>query len=80
METQGTNPPIVIDLGKVKKKRVKALKRGEGKLVNEVQQAVEQVRASLGPSAEGKELVPVVVVYRQKDEPRTPFMLPRGLF
>lgn len=80
MENQGTNPPIVIDLGKVKKKRVKALKRGEGKLVSEVQQAVEQVRARLGASAAGKEIVPVVVVYRQKDDQRMPRMLPRGLF
>lgn len=58
--------PIVIDLGKVKRKQVKRLKRGEGPLVEEVQQVVAGVRERLGAEAEGKELLPVVVLYQRK--------------
>lgn len=58
--------PIVIDLGTVKRKRIKRLKRGEGPLVEEVEQVVAGVRERLGAEAEGKELVPVVVLYRRK--------------
>jgi hypothetical protein len=62
--------PLFIDLGKVKRKRVRELKEGRGPLVAEVQQAVEAVRRDLGPEAEGKELLPVVVLYQRK--PRKP--------
>ena len=61
-----SNVPIVLDLGKVKDKRVKQLKRGRGKLLAEVHEAIDQVRSSLGPEAESKEIVPVVLVYRKK--------------
>lgn len=60
------NPPIVLNLGKVNRKRVKQLKEGHGKLVDEVQEALEQIKASLGADAEGKELVPIVMVYEKK--------------
>ena len=50
------NPPIVIDLGKQKKKRIKQLKKGRGRLVDRVNEVVAQVRAELGAEAAGKEL------------------------
>lgn len=58
--------PIVIDLGRVKKKRVRELKRAEGPLLDDVDDAVEHVRARLGDEADGKTFVPVVLVYRKK--------------
>lgn len=58
--------PIVIDLGKKKKKEIKALKRGEGGLAAEVQTAIADVRQSLGAESATKELIPVVVVYKKK--------------
>lgn len=61
-----TVAPIVVDFGKEKPKRIKQLKRGEGKLTREVLDAVAHVKQSLGAEAEGKELVPVVVVYKKK--------------
>ncbi|MEW6736396.1 MAG: hypothetical protein AB1489_34205 [Acidobacteriota bacterium] len=72
--------PIVIDLGKEKSKRIKALKRGRGKLLDEVAAAVEEVRANLGDEANGKVLVPVVLIYRKKSRRRKrgikfPFLL-----
>ena len=75
-DSTATANPIVIDLGKVKRARVKQLKRGEGPLVEEVRQAVEQVRGSLGSEGDGKVLVPVVVLYRRKPRrQRLPFNL-----
>lgn len=50
--------PIIIDVGKVKSKRVKQLKRGSGPLADEVLAAIQQ---SHGPNA-----VPVVVLYQER--------------
>jgi len=58
--------PIVVDLGKVKRKSIKELKRGTGPLLDELQQVVASTRESLGPDAAGKELVPLIVLYRPK--------------
>jgi hypothetical protein len=49
--------PVIVDLGKQKKKHIKALKRGEGKLVPLVQGAVEGTVNS-----------PVIVLVREKDD------------
>lgn len=58
--------PIVIDLGKEKRGRLKALKRGRGKLAGEIASIVDEVRANLGEAAGGKQLVPLVLIYRRK--------------
>jgi hypothetical protein len=57
---------VVVNLGSAKSKRIKELKRGTGTLVGKVKAAVQLVAADLGPDAEGKTLVPVVVVYKQR--------------
>jgi hypothetical protein len=62
--------PIFIDLGKQKPKRIKALKQGEGKLWDEVIDVLQEVKGSLGEEANGKILVPVIMVYR-KDSRRS---------
>jgi len=75
-ESTPTANPIVVDLGKAKRKRIKQLERGEGPLVEEVRQAVEQVRSGLGAEGDGKVLVPVVLLYRRKPRrQRFPFNL-----
>lgn len=58
--------PIIIDLGKKKRKRIRQLKRGRGRLMGDVYDVVDEVRDSLGDEAKGKEFVPVVVIYRRK--------------
>ncbi len=61
--------PIVVDLGKARRKHVKALRTsGDGKLAREVAETLEHVKANLGAGAEGKQLVPVVVFYRKKSK------------
>ncbi len=58
---------IVIDLGKKKRKAVKRLRKGEGKLMDEVKYCIEELRnagAIEGPAR------PVIVVVREKAKQR----------
>jgi hypothetical protein len=63
---RNASPPVVVDLGSASAKRIRKLKRGTGKLQNEVQDVMAQIRAEMGVDAAGKHLVPVVVVYSRK--------------
>jgi hypothetical protein len=58
--------PIIIDLGKQRPKRIKRLKRGQGRLWDEVLDVCEEVGDQLGGEAEDKILVPIVMIYRKK--------------
>jgi hypothetical protein len=60
---QAKPTPIVIDLGKQRRKAVKQLRRGAGALMEEIDAAMDKLRAS-GAVAAGAQ--PVVVVVRQK--------------
>ena len=62
--------PIIIDLGKHKKKKIKRLKRGRGKLMREVEYVVEEVQRDLGEEAAGKDFIPIVMIYRRKRRKR----------
>ena len=57
--------PIVLDFGKQKSNTLRALKNGEGPLMDDVARVLEEVRAKYSELA-GKELVPVVLIYRKK--------------
>ena len=63
--------PIIINLGKQRRKRIKDLKRSRGVLFDEVLETVAQVNGQLGADGAGKVLVPVVLIYREKR--RSPF-------
>ncbi len=62
--------PIIINLGRQKPKNIKALKKGEGKLWEEVEGVVEEVQEMLGEKANGKVLIPVVMIYEKKSTSR----------
>ncbi len=62
--------PVIIDLGKQKSRALKGLKKGEGKLWDEVLEVVEEVKDMLGTDADGKVLVPIVLLYREKPRRR----------
>ncbi len=65
-------PPVIVDLGKQKRKAVKKLVRsGEGRLAEQVERVIADVRSELGPDAATVEVVPVVVVYRRKTPRRS---------
>jgi hypothetical protein len=59
--------PIVVDLGKRKRKRIKDLKKGQGSLLNEVYDVAKNVKDELGAEASGKLIVPIVVVHKRKN-------------
>ena len=62
--------PVVVDLGKVRSKRIKQLKRGTGPLTDEAMDVVRRVQEGMGGDAKGKQFVPVVIVYRKKEKKR----------
>ena len=68
--------PVIVDLGSKSKKAINKLKDGQGKLMNEMEQAIEQVRCSLPESDKNKQIIPVLVIYKQKRKrgvfPRSP--------
>lgn len=64
--------PVIIDLGKQKNRALKNLKKGKGKLWGEVLDVVEEVKDMLGTEADGKVLVPVVLIYREKPKRKRP--------
>jgi len=74
--------PIVVNLGKKTKKAIKKLKKGEGKMVEEIQLAMSEVRARLPEADKGKLLVPVVMFCERKPDaksklPFSPFSMMR---
>ena len=58
--------PVILSLGKKKTKAIKQLKRGKGSAMEELMGVVEQVQTNLGEQAEGKLILPVVVIYSKK--------------
>jgi len=68
--TATMNAPIIIDLGKTKRKKARQLKKGRGTLLGDVQDALNEVATSMGEQASGKQLVPVVLLYEKKRKGR----------
>jgi hypothetical protein len=66
MDKTNVQPPVIVDLGKRKKKYISDLKNGCGKLMTEVDVAVEHARATLPDADKNKAIVPVVILYKQK--------------
>lgn len=64
-EPQVVNP-VIVDLGKVKRKHIKRLKRGEGRLADEVLDVMDEVSEVLGDDLAGASLVPIVLIYERK--------------
>src|SRR5262249_40442307 len=63
--------PLVVDLGRKKDKQIKKLRKGDGRLMDDVFELLERLRTGgqLGASAP-----PVVLVVKQKPRrPRGPF-------
>jgi hypothetical protein len=58
--------PIIIDLGKQTSQHLKDLKEGEGELWDEVLDVVEEVKEMLGKEAEGKLMLPIIMLYEKK--------------
>jgi uncharacterized protein DUF6200 len=66
--------PVVLDLGKRRRKQIRQLRRGSGKLLDDVNSAVEELRTAGTLSADAQ---PVIVVVRQRRRRGRGGLLPR---
>jgi hypothetical protein len=64
----GATGPVVVDLGKKRRRQIKKLRRGQGKLMDEINHLVEELRTS---GSIGSTTQPLVVVVRQKRRSRS---------
>ncbi len=62
---------VVVDLGKKKRKDVRKLRKGEGRLMDRIGELVEQMKAD-GQLTAGAETVVVVVERKKKNTMRFP--------
>lgn len=69
-------PAVVIDLGKVKRKSIRQLKEGQGKILQEVDDVVGMVREELAGELEGREILPVVVLYEKRSKKKDGWLDP----
>ena len=69
-QTNGAGRVVVVDLGKKKRKQVKRLRRGEGRLMDDVREVVAELQAE-GESQPGDTVV--VVVERKQRRMKPPF-------
>jgi hypothetical protein len=58
--------PIIVDVGRRRASKIKDLKAGEGELWDEVLDVVDEVKDMLGTEAEGKLLLPIILIYEKK--------------
>ena len=68
--------PVIVDLGRTKRKSVKKLKRGKGPLMEEVLDVLDEVADQLGEELEGKTIVPIVILYEKKGRKNRTITLP----
>ena len=68
----GKNNVIVVDLGKKKRKQVKALRNGKGKLMKTVQEVLSSLHEE-GTASSGDTVVVIVEKKDKKVRMRTPF-------
>ena len=57
------NPPVLLDLGEHKPKRVKQLRKGKGKLLDEITTTIDELKSNGVISASAQ---PVIIVVREK--------------
>lgn len=65
--------PVIIDLGKRKRKQVKKLRRGEGKLLDDVNGAVAELRTA---GTLNSDVQPVIIIVREKRNGRLKSLFP----
>ncbi len=68
--------PLVIEMGKLSKKKLKAFKKGKGSLVNEVIEVLSEVTGSVSSETESRSIIPVVMVYEKKPRKKRRLVLP----
>jgi uncharacterized protein DUF6200 len=64
-------PPVVLDFGKHRRKQIKGLRKGSGKLMDEVRGALDELRLSGAVAGEAQL---VIIVVREKRRRSRGFM------
>lgn len=64
--TSEMTQPIIVDLGRQRLSKLKDLKEGEGVLWDEALDVIQEVKEMLGKEAEGKVILPVIMLYEKK--------------
>jgi len=64
-------PARLIDFGKARPKRIRALKQGRGPLYQEVLDALTEARSTLEPEVAGKPILPLIVIVEKNSRRRT---------
>jgi hypothetical protein len=67
-DSAASHAPVVVDAGKKRRKQIRQLRKGRGKLMDEINELVSELRNSGSISASSQ---PVVVVVRQKRRTRS---------
>jgi hypothetical protein len=63
--------PVIVSLGKQRRKRIKQLKRGKGKLMDQVMDVVDEVQQQIASqNGETRVFVPIVIIYKEKARKR----------
>ena len=65
MEQENETPTVIVDLGRQSKKRVKKLRKGAGRLMTDVEAAIEDLRERGVVAADAQT---VVVIVREREE------------
>jgi Family of unknown function (DUF6200) len=65
--TRGTEAPVIVDLGKHRRKAIKNLRQGQGKLMAEVSKCIQDLQAAGTVSSSAQ---PVVIIVREKRRKR----------
>lgn len=68
--------PVIVDMGKLSKKKLKTFKKGKGPLMDEVLEILESVALEMGEDATEKVFVPIVMVYEKKEKKKRTIVLP----
>lgn len=58
--------PVVVEMGKLSRKQLKSFKNGEGPLMDDVLDVLEEVAVGMGQEAENRTFVPVVMVFEKQ--------------
>ena len=69
--TAQTIRPIIVDLGKVKRKKAKQLKKGEGPLMDQINDVIKEVQSQAGDQLPDSGPQPVIVLYEKKEKKST---------
>lgn len=66
--TMEVSQPIIVDLGKQKRKKLNEFKDGQGELWGEVLEVIDEVKDMLGEETQGKTLLPLILIYERKQK------------